>query len=95
VGARAQGTRASPGAALSQELGTRAAWTRGAPGATLCSAGTGAAGTRGAPGAALRREAGGGAGLGAAPSREAGPDTQHPRGCPEPIYCWLFLVISS
>jgi hypothetical protein len=86
AGAGAHGTRASPRAALSREVGTGAAVTRGAPGAILCG-----------PGAALSREVETRAAVtrgapGAALRREAGAA---PEACPEPVYCWLFLVISS
>jgi hypothetical protein len=97
------GTRGAPGAALRWEAGAGAQGTRVGPRATLRGSraalsrevGTGSVGTRGTPGAALRREAGGGAGPRAAPSREVGLDTRCPWSCPEPIYYWLFLVISS
>jgi hypothetical protein len=91
------GDTCQPGAALSREVGTRATGTRGAPRAALrgpgvaisWEVGTRAAGTRGTRGAALHR------------------DTRRPRSCPapgggcwlqscpKPVYCWLFLVISS
>jgi hypothetical protein len=59
VGARAVGTRGTPGAALRQEVGARATGTRGAPGAALRrEVGAGAQVTHGTPGAALSREAG-------------------------------------
>jgi hypothetical protein len=54
VGARAAGTRDTPGAALSQEVGAGATGTRGAPGAALSrEVGTGTSGTCGAPRAAM------------------------------------------
>jgi hypothetical protein len=74
--------------------------TRGAPRAALSrEVGTGAAVTRGAPGAVMR-------GLGAVLSREVGTGATVTRGAPklpyvrrwvlpEPVYCWLFLVIFS
>jgi hypothetical protein len=59
VGARATGTRGTPGAALSREMGVRAAGTRCAPGAALSrEVGSGAAVTRGTPRATLSREVG-------------------------------------
>jgi hypothetical protein len=89
-----------PGAALSQEVGTGAAVTHGAPRGALH--GPGATlnwevGTR----ATLRREAG------APGGNRSRSDTRRPRSCPasgggccprscpEPVYYWLFLVISS
>jgi hypothetical protein len=97
AGAGAQGARADPRAALSREVGTEAAGTRGAPGAALRGpgaalsreVGTGAARTHGAPRVALRRDT----------RRPRSCPTPRgeccPRSCPEPVYCWLFLVISS
>jgi hypothetical protein len=98
-----------PGAALSREVGTGAAVTHGAPGGALhgpgaalnWEVGTRATVTRGAPRAALRRE------VGAPGGNRSRSDTRRPRSCPasgggccprscpEPVYYWLFLVISS
>jgi hypothetical protein len=69
-----RGHSASPGAALSREVGTGAVVTHGSRAALSRKVGTGAAKTRSAPGAALSREVGTGVagthgGPEAAPSR--------------------------
>jgi hypothetical protein len=86
VGARATGTRGTPGAALSREVGAGAVGTRGAPEAALHrEADGGAQATHGGPGAGLSREAGAGATgthgtPGAALSREVGTGAVRTRG---------------
>jgi hypothetical protein len=107
IRSEAAGTRGSLEVILHREAGAGAQVTRADPRAAMSrEVRTGAVGTHGAPGAALRREEGVRAGPGAAPSRVVGLDTRRPRSrskpvtwcpqsCSEPIYCWLFLVISS
>jgi hypothetical protein len=108
AGAGAHGTRAGPRAALSQEVGTRAAVTRSAPRAALrgleAGGGNRSCGDTRRPQSCPARprscpEPGGGnrsrGDTRAPPELPCAGSGCCPRSCPEPIYYWLFLVISS